>query len=658
MKEDENNIYKRALQREKAARKEAERILEEKSRELYFKSQALEEANLKLERLVQEKTSELKGVFENIVDAYVVMDLSGQVLKMNEAAENLLGYTLEDQINLMSLVQPSEQPKVVEGFSTLITSGSITDFQIHISIASNETRLVHINASVIYNEKNLPIAAQGIVRDITDVNAAEQKLIDSENRLSTLISSLESGVLLEDEHRNIVITNQRFCDFFGIPVVPANMVGLNCENAAEQSKDLFEDPKAFVSRINELVKNKSQVLGDELMMVDGKILERDFIPIYEEGVYKGHLWTYTDVTIKRNFRTSIEAQKEKYSNIIANMNLGLLEVDKEDRILMANHSFEKMSGYSQEFLKGKKAANLLLDDTGVTVIQNENKSREKGHSNSYEVQAKTKDGKIKHWLISGAPNFDIQGNQIGSIGIHLDITELKSLEEQKEALLKELARSNDELQEYAHVVSHDLKSPLRSINALVNWIKDDNAGKLDDETTKNLELIDSTLEKMEHLISDVLQYSSVTSEAKVFQDVPVVEVLHDIIEILHIPEHITVTIPEDLPVIKADKVKIQQLFQNLISNSVRYNDKEQGIISIGYKDASKYHQFSVSDNGVGIKKEYHEKIFKIFQSLNKSKESSGIGLTIVKKIIDIYKGDIWLESEPGKGTTFYFTIAK
>lgn len=657
MAEEKLKIYERALAREKAARKEAERILEEKSRELFYKSKALQNVNAQLEKLVREKTSQLEGVFENIIDAYVVTNLEGDVLKMNEAAEFLLDSNLEDEPNLMELVPPEDLKKAALGFQELYTLGAITDFQIKINTPKKKL-LVELNASIVYDENQKPIAAQGIVRDITEQKADEQRLVDSENRLSTLISNLESAVLLEDEHRNIVITNARFCDFFSIPLSPEQLKGQNCANAAEQSKDLFINSEVFVKRINTLTKNKKQVLSDELLLKDGRILERDFIPIYEDGTYKGHLWTYRDVTLRRRFRKNMEAEREKYSSIIANMELGLIEVDNEDKIILVNQSFEVMSGYTKEELLGKTGKELLVDPVSKEKIEHENTKRLKGASNSYEVKARTKEGELRYWLISGAPNYDMNGKVIGSIGIHLDITEIKELELQKENLLKKLESSNNELQEYAHVVSHDLKSPLRSLDALLTWVKEDNAGVLSSDSFENLNLMGATLEKMEQLISDVLEYSSVVSDAKGIENVSVNEVINDIEKLLHIPENIDLIVRKELPIIKADRVRIQQLFQNLISNAVRYSDKEKGLIEIDYTEDDEYTTFSVADNGIGIEKEYHDKIFQIFQSLNKHKDATGVGLSIVKKIVNLYNGKIWLESTLGVGTTFYVTLKK
>ena len=279
-------------------------------------------------------------------------------------------------------------------------------------------------------------------------------------------------------------------------------------------------------------------------------------------------------------------------------------------------------------------------------------------SNSYEIEVKIKKEKHRHWLVSGAPNYNLSGEFVGSIGINLDITEFKKLELQKEKILKELEKSNDHLHEYAHIVSHDLKSPLRSINALTSWIKADNEGKFDEITLQNFELLDTTLETMEKLISNVLEYSSAGATTEEEEEVDLNDTLCNLKKILFIPENISVNVLNKLPIIKGDKTKFQQLFQNFISNAIKFSDKEIGVIEIDYKDNNTFHQFSIRDNGIGIEKKYHDKIFKVFTSLNKREDSTGIGLSIVKKLIDLYEGDIWLESEPNIGTTFYFTLKK
>ncbi|WP_026754790.1 PAS domain-containing sensor histidine kinase [Sediminibacter sp. Hel_I_10] len=658
MSQNQIEILQRALNREKAARKEAEKILEQKSTQLYELNQKLVKSNEDLAILLAQTNSQLQGVFENIVDAYVIIDLQGNILKMNDAAVSLLGFDdPKEDFNLMKMVSPGEEATVQQAFKDLLTKGAATDLEIQIITKRKARKLVHINASVIYDE-GIAVAAQGIVRDITKDKEAEEKLIESENRLSTVILNLDSGTLLEDEDRKIVLTNKKFCELFNIPVSPELLIGQDCSESAEQTKSLFQDPEGFVKDVNMLIKNKTLVLGDEVKMVCGKILERDYIPIFKKDVYKGHLWSYRDITLKRKYRESIEAQKHKYYNIISNMNLGLVEVDMDDRIIMVNQSMVSMTGYSKAELIGFRGKDFLPYEGDKEVIEGKLEKHRKGKSDSYEVRIRNKAGQIRYWSVSGAPNYDLNGNIVGYIGINYDITEIIELQNQKEKLVKELKKNNDELQEYAHVVSHDLKSPLRSIHALISWLKEDNVGKLDETSLRNIDLVETTLEKMEQLITDILDYSSVGADAREAEMVNINDLLQDLIKILYVPEHIEITLIKTLPEIQGNKAKLQQLFQNLISNAVKFCDKEEGLIEIDVLEKKNFYQFSVKDNGMGIEKKFHDKIFKIFHALNKSKDSTGIGLSIVKKIVDLHDGDIWLESEPNVGTTFYFTLKK
>jgi PAS domain S-box-containing protein len=658
MSQENIDILKRALHREKAARKEAEKILEVKSKELYVLSQELRKTNYRLENILSKKSSELEGVFQNILDAYVVIDLDGNVIKFNEAANELFGYDIKKKpLNIVNLIYKEDLNYAMASFSSLKVNGFFKEYKARVYSRSKKVRWVQINASLIYDKNKKPIAAQGIVRDITEEKASKEKLIESENRLSSLILNLGSGILLEDEHGKIVMTNTRFCEFFKIKVAPEFLKGQDYSNTANDFKYLFDEPESFVQRILDILEKKEQVYGDELLLKDGTVLERDFIPVFEEERYIGHLWKYSDITLKRQFNERLENQKRKYSNIIANMNLGLIEVGNNEEILMINQSFSEMSGYTEAELLGKIGSQVFLNEDS-SVMDKEKLKRLRGQSNSYESKVKNKQGQERFWLISAAPNYNISGKVTGSIGIHLDITEFKILEQQKELILKELESRNQELNEYAHIVSHDLKSPLRSIDALLSWIKVDNLDKLDKNTIQNIGLIEITLEKMEALISDILEYSSAGTTLKNQEKVDLGLVVKDVKKTLFIPKNISVVTLNKLPILNGDAIKFQQLFQNLISNAIKFCDKEKGFVEIEVFEEKSYYKFSVKDNGIGIEKKYHDKIFKIFQFLNQREDSTGVGLSIVKKIVDLYEGNIWLESTLGVGTTFYFTIKK
>jgi len=155
-----------------------------------------------------------------------------------------------------------------------------------------------------------------------------------------------------------------------------------------------------------------------------------------------------------------------------------------------------------------------------------------------------------------------------------------------------------------------------------------------------------------------LKYSTVNNEVLDSTPIDLNEVIQEIREIIYIPKNVVVKTAGELPTILADRTKMHQLFQNFLSNAVVNIDKPEGEVVIGFEEHKKHWEFSIADNGVGIPEEYHEKIFQIFQSIGNKERSTGIGLSIVKKIIDRYKGKVWLTSEIGKGTTFFFTLKK
>ncbi|AXT52599.1 GHKL domain-containing protein [Aquimarina sp. BL5] len=251
---------------------------------------------------------------------------------------------------------------------------------------------------------------------------------------------------------------------------------------------------------------------------------------------------------------------------------------------------------------------------------------------------------------------DLTGIELATL-IEEQAAKISDFEKQRAKMLKDLEKSNEELTSYAQVVSHDLKSPLRNVSALITWIKED-ADELSGTVLSHFGHIEQNIEKMDSMIGGILEYSLIDKKDKIVNEVNLNVLIYQTIESLHAPDFIEFSIDNKLPTIRKDPHRIKQLFQNLISNAVKGMDKEEGYIYIGSKEEEEYWEFYIKDNGKGIPEKYHEKIFKIFQSIDSTKESTGIGLSIVKKIIDYYEGKIWLESVVGKGTTFFFTIKK
>ncbi len=234
------------------------------------------------------------------------------------------------------------------------------------------------------------------------------------------------------------------------------------------------------------------------------------------------------------------------------------------------------------------------------------------------------------------------------------------MNEQREKLLNTLEVQNQELSDYAYLVSHDLKSPLRSIDALTTWLNQE-IEESESETgnkSENLKLIRANVEKMDNLISGILNYSTINKNKSQICDLSINTILNEVLLSFSIPDHVTVNVSKNLPIINGDKFRLKQLFENLIDNAIKYIDKEKGIIDIGFTEQSGYWQFYIKDNGKGIEAPYFEKVFKPFQKLENNHNATGIGLSICKKIVSAYDGKIWLESQLGKGSIFYFTLKK
>lgn len=241
----------------------------------------------------------------------------------------------------------------------------------------------------------------------------------------------------------------------------------------------------------------------------------------------------------------------------------------------------------------------------------------------------------------------------------------KALEHQNESLqfLKaKLERSNADLREFAYIVSHDLKEPLRTINNVMQFLEMDYQDQLDDMGKEYIQFAIGGVRRLNSLIDDILKYATVDAKPPMKDEVDLDFVLMQVQNGLKLKideNKVKIIIQKLLPTIKGDESQLMQVFQNLIANAIKFR-RENPTITISCKTKAKFHEFGINDNGIGIAKEYQERIFKIFKRVHaKGKyEGTGIGLSICKKIIERHGGKIWLSSEEGKGTTFYFSIAR
>jgi len=330
---------------------------------------------------------------------------------------------------------------------------------------------------------------------------------------------------------------------------------------------------------------------------------------------------------------------------------------------ISNHeSFESFINEISDELSDLKIKNELLERSNKTSSEGYNKLLFVNKQINNEISffnIKTKNLLIAIAKEKGTSLDDFSTLQLDETFqiLQNEVSKWKALEDKHKLSLTTLEKANKELDQFAYIVSHDLKAPLRAIASLAEWIEEDTKDKISDESRKNLTLLKGRVLRMEALIHGILSYAKagkIKCESKI---IDLNLLLNDIIDSLNPPSYFQVNIQNNLPSIETEQTKLFQVFSNLISNAIKYNDKVVGNIKINYYEKEGVCQFSVEDNGPGIEKEYHSRVFMIFQTLSARDEfeSTGIGLSIVKKIIEEQAGKIWIESEINKFTRFNFS---
>jgi len=498
-----------------------------------------------------------------------------------------------------------------------------------------------------------------------EVQARTRALSTEQSRLESLIENLDSGVLLEDENRKIVIVNDLFCKLFGIPLAPELLKGADCSQSAEQSKHLFADPDGFTARIIELLSKREICLDEILHLADGSVFFRSFIPVFSDAKYMGHLWKYTDVTVTHHAQVDLKHSEEKYRGLIENMELGLMEVSKSGIILRAYPRFCVMVGYQEAELIGQSAVDLFLVPEFSPVFEAQERERATGKASVYEVQIYKKSGEKIWVLISGAPIFDSDDQVIGSLGIHYDITPQKELQKELEEAKRNAEAAQEAEKQFLANMSHEIRTPLNAIIGMSHLLYDTQPNP---EQQEYLDILRNSAEMLRALITDILDLSKIRSghlevQKKEFDLVGSVRTMVKSAQLRleDRPVKVVANIdPHFKHLVLGDDLLVHQILSNLLGNAEKFTEKGQISVSLSLvppnATGQSMYEIRVSDSGIGIPQDKQEIIFKTFRQVDgdikRKFGGTGLGLAITRQIIEIQGGTIHLESELGKGSTF------
>ena len=642
------------------------------------------------------------------------------------------------------------------------------------------------------DEKNdLLFISRYISEEIRKRKDTEKKLFETVEFLRVLLDNLQSGIMVVDNNDSILYVNQHMCEIRRISALPQEMIGKNPDVYLEDTKLLFQDTEAYKERIVEIIKKGSIVTGEILETIDGRFLERDYIPIFVEDICIGHLWKSTDVTQKiisknllkqseernriimnsslnaiitidvnghitfwnnqaevifgwdreevlgktlnetiflgnnetehfsdlknytsaggavlnkqielsavnkngvefpveisitpleqneevffcsfiqdiserKKVETKLRFQEEKYRNIIANINLGLIEVDTKEVIQFANQSFADMSGFEIDELIGLSAMETFVFGENLEVIKHKNLLRKNGISDVYQIPIRNKRGELRWWAVGGAPNYDDKGNLVGSIGIHLDVTEQKQMEMELESEKIKAEEASKAKEAFLANMSHEIRTPL---NAIIGFLRELERQALSDVQKKYVDNSSIASKHLLSIINNILDISKIEAgemslevEDFIFEDA-----INNVITVMQpIAAEKGLKLSSDISsdtctVFKGDILRLEQILFNLIGNSLKFTT--HGTISLNCKvlnETSNYQELciSVTDTGIGMEQSFADSIFNKFsqedRSITRKFGGTGLGMAITRELVQLMNGHITIESQKGVGTT-------
>ncbi len=378
-----------------------------------------------------------------------------------------------------------------------------------------------------------------------------------------------------------------------------------------------------------------------------------------DGTVRGVCSEAADITDHERLERDARANEARFRMLAAGVPDQLLFLDRDLRIEFANDVFLQASGWSAEHAKGRHISELLGAERFETRRPYYARALA-GETVSYEMTGAA-GSEWGYFRFSYRPSFDAEGHIQGIFSLAVDVTERRNIELALEAKQAELVRSNKDLEQFAYVASHDLKAPLRAIDLLVQWIKEEIGDYDAGSVQENLQLLGQRTQRLGRLLDDLLAYSRAGRKIGACRETDVHALVLDAIQLLNPPESFACGIEGRLPTFETYPAPLEQVFRNLIGNALKHHPGPAGHITVSCEERDELYVFSIRDDGPGIPPEYADRVFEMFQTLKPRDqvEGSGMGLAIVNRIVAWQRGRVWFEPAPeGSGAVFRFEWRK
>jgi PAS domain S-box-containing protein len=626
--------------------------------------------NIDDRKRAEDERARLAAIVESSEDAIIGKTLDGTIISWNQGAEHLYGYSAQEVVGRPGgFFTPPDRPDEVSEMLRRAGQGeTIHRFDTQRMRKDGTLIDVSLTVSPITDSSGKIVGASSIAHDITQRKKAEEALQESEERFRSLLNSTPDGIVIVDNNARIQLVNAQ----------TERMFGYSRQKLLDQPVEILLPERLAAGH----VQLRSGYIADPSMRPMGTGLEtigrrKDGVE-FPVDISLSPLETESgclvisairDTTERKKAEEALQESEERFRSLVQSASSAIVIADEEGNIISWNQGARNIFGYGEEEVLGQPLTTLMPQwyhedhQRGLERVRATGQGKLLGKT--LELYALRKDGSEFPIQIS-LSSWQSEGGVFFSGMIH-DITERKELEsalqstnQALEQRVNQLDQANADLERFAYVASHDLQEPLRMVSGFSQMLQEKYQDQLDADAREYIWYLVDAAGRMRNLIQDLLAFSRVQTRGRPLEMVNCEEVLGWVLSNLQaaIEEAQAVVTHDPLPEVMGDATQLMQVFQNLLANAMKFRKLEPPRVHISVEGSGEEFIFSVTDNGIGIEPEFHQRIFEIFQRLHTRDRypGTGIGLAICQRIIDRHGGRIWVESEPGQGSTFYFSL--
>lgn len=603
-----------------------------------------------------------RNIIESSKDAIGLFHLDNEELYLNSAFQRISGYSENEFIGLEALKDLyADREKASEMFSTLL-DGKYWEGDLRLKSRNGQILDYHLSAGPVFDEKKELVAIFGIHNDISERKSYQQELKDYVQRIKEILESITDGFYSLNENWEVTYWNKAAEKMFNVS--RKKILGKNLWNFFPVQKK-----EEFFRKYEYALESGEKVFFEDFVEQSGEWVEVNIYP--RAG---GLSVFFKIITDRKRIEEEVRIANERYELLSKVTREAVYDWDVTKNVLEWSEAYSTVFGYDRSSKENnigdwKKKVHpedleRLLEDLHTSMDSPEIKHWQ------WEYRMFRTNGEIADVLERGHIIRDDAGKAVRMIGAIQDITQLKENEKMLKQLntdlelrADELLLLNKELEEFAYVASHDLQEPLRMVTGFLSQLQKKYENELDDKARQYIHFAYDGAIRMRQIILDLLEYSRAGRNELKIEKTDLNDLMDHVTGLCKesIQEKKAIVRWKKLPVIYTSKTPLQQVILNLLGNALKYSKAEvPPVINIDVEEKNEEWIFSITDNGIGIDPDFHEKIFVVFQRLHRKEEFSGtgIGLAICKKIIERLGGRIWLESREGKGSTFYFSLQK